>query len=208
MLGATLFAVGSFPLYSQVVPGTLVGATFVVGAVFFTSAAYSQFLETVNTTAAGEGYTAPSAFGYWAWQPHRLFWWAAIVQLAGTLFFNVSTIAAMADSFSTSEENHLVWAPDMFGSFAFITASQLAWRATCGRQWCVRRDDADWWIAALNYVGSIFFLFAAIASFTLPTTGDLLNIAIVNVGTFIGAVCFFVGAYLLLPPRVPAAAGA
>ncbi len=40
---------------------------------------------------------------------------------------------------------------------------------------------------------------SALAAFTLPTTGEVLNIAIVNLGTFLGAVCFFVGAYLLLP---------
>ena len=66
-------------------------------------------------------------------------------------------------------------------------------------------DDADWWVAALNYVGSIFFMLSAIASFTLTTTGEALNTTIVNSGTFLGAVCFLVGAYLLLPPAVDAA---
>ncbi len=60
---------------------------------------------------------------------------------------------------------------------------------------------ADWWAAALNYVGSIFFMLSAIASFTLTTTGEELNTTIVNSGTFLGAVCFLVGAYVLLPPR-------
>ncbi|HEY4584266.1 MAG TPA: hypothetical protein VI980_06895 [Acidimicrobiia bacterium] len=63
----------------------------------------------------------------------------------------------------------------------------------------MRRDDVDWWIAALNYVGSIFFMLSAIGAFTLPTTGNVINLTIVNLGTFLGAVCFFVGAYLLLP---------
>ena len=47
-------------------------------------------------------------------------------------------------------------------------------------------DDADWWVAALNYVGSIFFMLSAIASFTLTTTGEELNTTIVNAGTFLG----------------------
>ena len=70
----------------------------------------------------------------------------------------------------------------------------------CQRWWRVLRDDADWWAAALNYVGSIFFMLSAIASFTLTTTGEELNTTIVNAGTFLGAVCFLVGAYVLLPP--------
>lgn len=201
MAGATLFAVGSFPAYSTVVPGTVLGVTFVVGALFFTSAAYSQFLEVVNRSRPSESYEPPPKFRLWAWQPVRILWWATVVQLAGTLLFNVSTIDAMADSFDVQEENRLVWAPDMFGSIAFIVASHLGWRDTCGSHWCVRRDDSDWWIAALNYLGSIFFITAAIASFTLPTTGEILNITLVNVGTFCGAVCFFVGAYLLFPPK-------
>jgi hypothetical protein len=69
----------------------------------------------------------------------------------------------------------------------------------CHGLWAVRRGDPNWSIAALNYVGSILFMLSAIASFVLPTTGEVLNTAIVNTGTFLGAVCFFVGAYLLLP---------
>jgi hypothetical protein len=49
-------------------------------------------------------------------------------------------------------------------------------------------------------VGSIFFMISAIAAFTLPTTGEEINTTLVNSATFVGAVCFFVGAYLLLLP--------
>ena len=38
---------------------------------------------------------------------------------------------------------------------------------------------------------------------TLKTTGETMNITVVNTGTFLGAVCFFVGAYLLFPPHEP-----
>ena len=55
----------------------------------------------------------------------------------------------------------------------------------------------------LNYVGSVFFMASAIASFTLTTTGEAINIAIVNSGTFLGAICFLVGSYVLLPPARP-----
>jgi hypothetical protein len=41
---------------------------------------------------------------------------------------------------------------------------------------------------------------SALASLVLPTTGEMVNTTLVNLGTFLGAVCFFVGAYLLLPP--------
>ncbi|MBI2706605.1 MAG: hypothetical protein HYX32_15130 [Actinobacteria bacterium] len=38
---------------------------------------------------------------------------------------------------------------------------------------------------------------SAIAARYLRTTGEPANIALVNLGTFLGAVCFFVGAALL-----------
>ena len=198
MTGSFLFALGSFPPYSQLVDGRIVGITFVVGSLFFTSAGYSQFLQVINSPEEAGG-DAPESFRFWAWQPARVLWWAAFVQSIGTLLFNVNTIDAMRQSLTAEETNRLVWAPDFFGSIAFLIASHLAWTAVCHRLWCVRRDDPDWWGALLNYVGSIFFMASAIASFTLQTTGEARNITVVNIGTFVGAVCFFVGAYLLLP---------
>jgi hypothetical protein len=181
MVGSFLFALGSLPVYAQNIdPGT-VGVTFVVGSVFFTAAAASQLVLTARAGGA------------------QLLVRACQVQLAGTFFFNFSTTDAMLASLDTEETNRLVWAPDMFGSVAFLVASHLAWLAVCHRLWCVRRDDEDWWIAALNYVGSIFFMLSAIASLTLTTTGEVVNLTLVNFGTFVGAVCFLVGAYLLLP---------
>jgi hypothetical protein len=197
MTGAFIFALGSFPLYSQNIDPGAVGVTFVVGSIIFTSAAYSSFVQMINDGASANG---SDHFRYWAWQPSRTLWWAAIVQLAGTLFFNASTFRAMIDGLSTEQTDRLVWAPDFFGSTCFLIASHLAWLFVCGRLWCVRRDDPDWWGALLNYVGSLLFMLAALASFTLTTTGDEINTTIVNSGTFAGAACFFVGAYLLLPP--------
>lgn len=195
MVGATLFALGSFPAYWALVDHRAVAMTFVVGALFFTSAAYHQYLQVVNDP----GEAGSDGFRWWAWRPRSLLWWATVVQLVGTLLFNVNTIAALAEHLTVPEENRLVWAPDVFGSAAFLVASQLAWRAVCGRQWCVRRDDPDWWSAALNYLGSVFFGLSALAAFTLPTTGEMVNITVVNVGTLLGALCFLVGAYVLLP---------
>jgi hypothetical protein len=196
MTGAFIFALGSFPLYSQNIDPGAVGITFVVGSIIFTSAAYSSFVQMIND---GDSANGSDHFRYWAWQPSRTLWWAAIVQLVGTLFFNATTIDAMIDGLSTEQTDVLVWAPDFFGSACFLIASHLAWLYVCGRLWCVRRDDADWWGALINYAGSILFMFSGIAAFTLPTTGDELNTTIVNFGTFAGAICFFVGAYLLLP---------
>ncbi len=202
MVGSFLFALGSVPLFSQTVDPGVVGVTFFVGSVFFTLAGYSQFLQVINDRGHQQ---APPTFHLWAWQPDVMLWWATLIQFAGTLFFNMSTFDAMLKGLSTTETNHLVWAPDFFGSIAFLVASHIAWLFVCGQIWLVRKEDPDWWIAGLNYLGSIFFMLSAIGAFTLPTTGDIVNLTIVNLGTLVGAVCFFGGAYLLLPPT-PAAA--
>lgn len=50
-------------------------------------------------------------------------------------------------------------------------------------------------------VGSIAFGVSAIASYVVPTTGELASLRLTNLGTFVGAICFLVGAFLLLPER-------
>jgi predicted membrane protein len=195
VVGAFLFALGSFPPYAQLVDPGVDAGTFALGSVFFTSAGYSQFLQALNDGS--------SSFRYIGVKPLDLIWWAAAVQLAGTIFFNISAFGALVDGLETYQEDRLVWAPDMYGSVAFLIASTLAWTALVGFRWAVRREDTDWWINLLNAIGSIFFMMSALGAFILPTTGDARNIALVNSGTFVGSLCFLVGAYLLWPPRSP-----
>jgi hypothetical protein len=47
--------------------------------------------------------------------------------------------------------------------------------------------------------GSIAFGVSAVASYIVPADGDLWNAELSNLGTFVGALCFLVGAALLLP---------
>ncbi len=195
MVGSFLFALGSFPAYSQFVDGRILGITFVIGSVFFTAAGYSAFFQVIN-----QGRASGASPRFVAWSPRPTVWWAALIQLIGTVWFNINTVNAMSQTFSVQETNRLVWAPDFIGCIAFLLASHLYWLDVCGRLWCRKPDSPDWWGALLNYIGSIAFMAAALGSFTLNTTGETLNIALVNTGTFLGAVCFLVGAYLLLPP--------
>lgn len=91
----------------------------------------------------------------------------------------------------------------LLGCIAFLVASHLYWRDTRSRRTSNDTHDAAWWSSLLNYVGSVFFMASAIGAFTLRTTGDTLNIALVNTGTFLGALCFLVGSYVLLPSSSP-----
>ena len=52
----------------------------------------------------------------------------------------------------------------------------------------------------MNLVGSVAFGVSAVASY-VTSSGQLLSLALTNLGTFVGALCFLVGAILLLPER-------
>ena len=64
----------------------------------------------------------------------------------------------------------------------------------CGGVFCRPRRQADWWVAALNLVGSVAFAVAGVASFFVPDTGDILDLAAANWTTGIGALGFLAGA--------------
>lgn len=59
----------------------------------------------------------------------------------------------------------------------------------------------SWRIALLNLLGSIAFGVSAVSAYVIPATGFPKNEFLVTAGTFIGAVCFFIAAILLLPER-------
>jgi hypothetical protein len=101
------------------------------------------------------------------------------------------------DRTTLQQERHLIWAPDLWGSVCFLVASWLAYVEVCPQVWRRPRGDLGWEIAALNLVGSIAFGASAIGARYLTTTGEPANITLVNLGTFVGAVCFFIGAALL-----------
>ena len=152
-------------------PNTVV-AVFFVGSLFFTSAATLQYLQTTGGKLR-------------SWQPADLAWAAALIQLIGTLWFNVNTVAARLTGLDAQQENLRVWTPDYIGSVCFLVASLLAVKTPRARPpW---RAGRPWRVAGLNLLGSVFFMAAAIAAYVLPDTGDLLDASVANSGTFLGA---------------------
>jgi YrhK-like protein len=196
--GALCFAVAA--VASQwATPRDWIDVTFFVGSIMFTSAAYLQYLEAVNVEhdlapEAGRQRWRPAS-----WEPRRIDWLAALVQLIGTVFFNVSTFAAMRHGLSTHQTNARVWAPDVFGSICFLLSSELAYAEVCHRWGCLRMRSLSWRIVTLNLLGSVAFGAAAIASLVEPSTGLPVSARIANAGTALGGICFFVAALMLMP---------
>ena len=190
-IGSLCFFVGPFPGFVQLVGSAADGTVFFVGSVFFTSAALLQHLQAANADR-GE-----RRFRLITFEPRRTDWWATLIQLAGTLYFNVDTYRAMADSFDTSQVDRLVWAPEAFGSICFLISGLVAYREVRGGGVRVVARSIDGRIAIVNLAGCVLFGISTIASYVVPSTGDVLALAAANITTALGALCFLIGAVML-----------
>ncbi len=175
-LGSTCFLVGPFPGYANLVGDTADAVTFFVGSILFTAGGALQ-----SSLAAPERRSPGSG---------RAAWWAAIIQSAGTLFFNVTTFEALSTSLSSSRYDRLVWRPDAFGSVCFLVSGAIAYRASPRSGWRPLRGSAGWWESAVNLAGCIFFGISAVAGYVVPPTGSIIDLAAANWNTSLGAACF------------------
>lgn len=184
-IGSLCFFVGAFPLSAEWLGPVGVNVTFVVGSVFFTLAAFIQLsLSGRHVPRAGTNLA------------DRWDWWAAAVQFAGTLLFNVSTSLALAAALADPDAVGAGWKPDAWGSLAFLAASSFAIVATGRRGELWDADARTWHGTWLNMLGSVFFAFSAIGAYVLPATGTLVSLLWANLGTMLGALCFLVAALL------------
>ncbi len=197
-IGSLLFALGAVPGYASAVGASWDAVTFFIGSLFFTAAGFLSYREAVDAGPQPPG-TARRRF--FTFQPHRIDWWSTAVQLAGTVFFNVSTGVATVSDLSAQAAHRHVWRPDAFGSVCFLVARALAWFEVCHGWTAWRPRSLSWWITLLNLIGSIAFGVSAVAGYISPSTGQIYNAELTNLGTFIGALCFLAGALLLMPER-------
>jgi hypothetical protein len=179
-LGSTCFLIGPFPGYVQLVGESADAITFFVGSILFTlGGALQSWLAWPEWRSPGGG---------------RAAWWAAIVQSAGTLFFNVTTYQAMHNALSSPEYDKLVWRPDWRGSICFLVSGTIAYLASPRRGWHGSRPlhggAAGWWQPGVNLLGCILFGISAVAGYVVPSTGSMLDQAAANWNTSIGAACF------------------
>jgi len=193
--------VGSVPAYADAVGGVADGVTFFVGSIFFTTASFLQLVQAQTPAMTGADaalLNRAEPVRLFSWLPHDRNWLAAITQFPGTLLFNVSTLAALAHNASVHEQDRHVWRPDIYGSTLFLVASTFGILAI-GAFWSWRPGSLQWRIAWVNMLGSVLFMASALASYVLPSSGDVINLAVDVAGTLLGALCFLVGAALMFP---------
>lgn len=197
-IGSVLFGLGVIPPYAAAVGTEWDNATFFIGSVFFTAAAFLSYREAVDAAPRALN---PAWRRVFVFRPGRIDWWATGVQFIGTLFFNVSTGTATVANLSARVEHQHVWRPDTLGSACFLASSFLAWYEVCHGWAAWRPREWSWWITLANLIGSVAFGISAVAAYVNPVTGQVRDVGRANLGTLVGAVCFLIGAVLLLPER-------
>ncbi|MGB2840506.1 MAG: hypothetical protein WBC76_11815 [Actinomycetes bacterium] len=195
VMGSACFTVGvPMGLNTSWAP-TVAAATFFVGALFFTTASTVQLKLAWRSGTDDESLSTSRAL-----LSHASAWTSSWIQWIGTLFFIVTTLAALIDAAGAeSVSNQVIWRPDAIGSALFLISSGIAWMPDVRRHRHGHTRDRSWTISALNMVGSIFFGFSAVGAYVVPSSEELLNAQWANGGTFLGAVCFLVGAWLVIP---------
>ena len=178
-LGSLCFLVGPFPGFADLVGDAADAVTFFVGSIFFTAGGALQTAISIPERRSKLGRPA---------------FWTAVIQSAGTLFFNVTTYQAMHIAVTSSEYNKLVWRPDWRGSICFLVSGAIAYRASPRHGWLPAREGVGWWQPAVNLLGCVFFGISAIAGYVVPSSGSMLDLAAANWNTSLGAACFLAGA--------------
>jgi hypothetical protein len=174
--GSLCFLVGPFPGYLALVGPVADAVTFFVGSLLFTTGGALQVV--LAAPARGNGPAGRAA------------WWAATVQFAGTLFFNVTTFRALQTALSNPDYDRLVWRPDAFGSVCFLVSGLIAYAASPRRRVLPVRAGPGWWQPGVNLLGCVLFGVAAVAGYVVPATGSMLDLAAANWTTAAGAACF------------------
>ena len=167
--GSACFLVGPFPGFAGLVGETADAVTFFVGSILFTAGGALQCsLAFAHRRSPGTG---------------RAAWWAATIQSAGTLFFNVTTYQALHTATATPGYDRLVWRPDAFGSICFLVSGYIAYRASPRHGLWPERSGYGWWESAVNLLGCVFFGISAVAGYVVPASGSVLDLAAANLNT-------------------------
>lgn len=165
---------------------------------FFTLGGYASLVQAINAPRRESAAASLTThrFRWWSYEPGRIDWLSTFVLFAGTLVFGINLLDSFLQGLTVQQMNRLVWAPDMVGCLLFLISGQLAVVEVCHGRLCLERRSLGWWIVALNQLGSVLFMVAALAAFTRPETGSLVSVGIANWGTLTGALCFAVAGVL------------
>ncbi|MCY0949390.1 hypothetical protein [Streptomyces sp. H27-S2] len=199
VVGGGLFALGAAVAQFGSGEAVVSASVYFAGGLFFNLGGYTSLLQVLNAPrhSPGGARLVTAGWRWWAYEPMRLDWLSAFVLFAGTLVFGVNLLDSFLQGLTTQQLNRLVWTPDVVGCVLFLVSGHLAFAEVCHRpRPCLRSRSLGWWVVAVNQLGSVLFMVSALAAFTRPATGSLINSGIANWGTLCGALCFSAGGVL------------
>jgi hypothetical protein len=206
LLGGSLFAIGAALAQVGALP-TVYCSVYLAGGICFSTGGYATVLQAINgprEVGAGDFFIVRD-WRWWAGEPDRLEWMSAFALFFGTIVFAINIADSFIAGLGAVAEDRLVWSPDVIGCLLFLASGFLAMREIgAGRLFWSRRRDLGWWIVAVNQIGSVLFMVAAIASFVRPASGDELAVGVANWGTISGALCFAIAGSMQEFERPPA----
>ncbi|KAA0133011.1 hypothetical protein FYZ48_24515 [Gimesia chilikensis] len=207
--GSLLFATASVLLLAPELANALalssteVNAIYFAGSLPFTTAAYLQLYQAAN---AGPLPDEPDHSGkrhrLLGWKPWKAGWLSCALQFVGTILFNFNTFDALWPGLTWFQTDLLVWVPNFAGSVLFLASGYLAYIEICHHYWGWRSENLSWWIVVINLLGCVGFMVSACFAISLPgpTVEWMETVAVAF--TLQGAICFFLGAVLMLPETV------
>lgn len=212
-LGGGLFSLGALLSQFDAAGIATINWTFLTGGFFFSLGAYAALVQEINSprSVAADGALTENRWRWWSYEPYRPGWLAAFVLLCGTMAFAVSLVDAFLSGLETKQVDHLIWAPEMVGCVLFLVSGHLGIIEVCHGRFRLAPRSLGWWIVTVNQVGSWLFLLSGLAAYVRPATGEVINVALINWGTALGAACFSAAGVAQLferpdssPPPAPA----
>ncbi|MCX5214408.1 hypothetical protein OG689_34985 [Kitasatospora sp. NBC_00240] len=199
VIGGALFALGA--AVSQFGSGdpTVSASVYFAGGLFFNTGGYASLLQVLNAPrhSVADGSLVTQRWRWWAYEPMRVDWLSAVTLFVGTLVFAVNLLDSFRQGLTAQQANRSIWTPDVIGCVLFLVSGHLGFVEICHRSWpCFRSRNLGWWVVAVNQFGSVLFMVSAVAAFTRPATGSLVDPGIANWTTFVGALSFSVGGVL------------
>lgn len=192
LVGGSLFAIGAVLSQAHIGGPRLAAVVYMVGGVFFSTGGYSSVLLAINAPhRRRDGTWARRPWRWWAREPRNYDYLAAAVLFAGTIVFGINLVDSLLGTLTPTQEDRLVWNPDIIGCLLFLIAGFIAMIDISGTWWRIRGESLGWWIVFVNQVGSVLFMVSGVASF-VRADGDMIAVGIANWGTLTGALCFAV----------------
>ncbi|MFI9803786.1 hypothetical protein ACIHEJ_05335 [Streptomyces sp. NPDC052301] len=201
VIGGFLFAAGAAVAQYGSGDATESASIYFVGGLFFNTGGYVSLLQVINAprhVAGGEGRLVTRRWRWWSYEPTRVDWLGTFALFAGTLVFAVNLLDSFLKGLSVQQVDRLIWTPDVIGCLLFLVSGHLGFVEICHGRPCVRSRSLGWWIVAVNQIGSVLFMVSALAAFTRPATGGMVDTGLANWGTLAGALCFSLAGLLQL----------